>query len=107
VSTCNYSLNGVFHFTPANANAIGLDITNVPTTDTYKTYIVTLLIDSSTYKVKFTSVKVNGSAQTLLNEGANNVDLSTATVIAQRFVIIHTSSATVPWKVVSSVTTFT
>jgi predicted HAD superfamily phosphohydrolase YqeG len=107
ISTCNYALNGVHHFTPANANAIGLDITNVPTTDTYKTYVISVLIDATTYKVKFTSVKVNSSVLTLLFEGDNSVSLTTASVIVQRFVIIYTSSATVPWKVISSVSTFT
>jgi hypothetical protein len=107
VGTADYLQAGVFYIIPSSVSELCLDISNVPTVNTFKTYVVTVLIDSATYKTKFTSVKVNGTTRTLIFEGSNNVDISTASVIVQRFVIIHLTNNLVPWKVMSSLTTFT
>ena len=65
---------------------------------------MTLIIDTSTHKIKFSSVKVNSTSKTLLFDGgSDSVDVSTSTVVVQKFVIIHTTDAANPWKVFTSV----
>jgi predicted acyltransferase (DUF342 family) len=58
--TLNYSTGSVFYLAPPPASNFTCNITGVPY-DTGRTYVITLIIDSSTNKTFCNSVQINGS----------------------------------------------
>lgn len=105
VLSTTWSSGSVLYATPQSSSNLTLAITGVPTTSTYATYSLTVILDVTTYKVFVSALTVNGSAVTVTftDGSSSNVDVSTATVVIQTFLLIYTSSATTPWKCVSAV----
>jgi hypothetical protein len=105
VASCNYALSAVFIITNATAANFALALTNVnPSSLTYKTFVVTLII-GATNKNYANSLTVNGTARTILyNGGSAGIPvLTSATQIVQTFSIIYGASSTVPVCVVSNI----
>ena len=106
VATCDYSTAGVFIITNATAANFNLNLSNLnPSSLTYKTFVVTLIINSSTNKNYANSISINGTARTILyNGGSSGLPvLTSASQIFQTFSIIYGASSTVPICVVSNV----
>jgi hypothetical protein len=106
VATCDYSTAAVFIITNGSAANFALALTNVNSLSlTYKTFVVTLIINSSVNKNYANSLTVNGTARTILYNGgsAGLPVLTSATQIVQTFSIIYGASSTVPVAVISNV----
>lgn len=88
------SFTNLIYCTPSTSANMTLYLTNVPTTFN-KSYTLTFVINSSTYKQYFRTLYINGTAYTIkyLN-GSSNISVSSATNIMQQFYIMVFSSGT-------------
>jgi hypothetical protein len=98
-ATCNYATSAIHLISGTTGSNFTCALTNVnPTASTYRTFTITLLIDSSTNKVYANALTVNGTSRTLLyNSGSSNIPtLSSATYILQTISIVFGASNSVP-----------
>ena len=99
VATCNYATSAIHLISGTTGSNFTCALTNVnPSNSTYRTFTITLLIDSSTNKVYANALTVNGTSRTLLyNSGSSNIPtLTSATYILQTISIVYGSSNSVP-----------
>jgi hypothetical protein len=98
-ATCNYATSAIHLISGTTGSNFTCALTNVnPTASTYRTFTITLLIDSSTNKVYANALTVNGTSRTLLyNSGSSNIPtLSSATYILQTISVVFGASSSVP-----------
>jgi hypothetical protein len=100
----NYASGSTFYASPANATNNAVAFTNVPTSSTYSCYTITVIFDAATYKTYCNSATVNGTATTILYIGGSAaISVASASVIVQTFFLLYTSSASTPWRLLSTV----
>ncbi len=93
--------------TPVNTTNNSLVITNVPNS-TNKSYTFTIMFDTSTYKSYISQVNVNGNglvAPKFIN-GSTSVNSSSNLMVQSISIIYNSSSGTVPFKILSSISSF-
>jgi hypothetical protein len=91
----------LYYVTGSVTGNLVCNITNVPTSATYRTYTVSVVIPA---KYCVSSATVNGAAVTLLtNGGILNNNISNATLVIQQISVMMTSVAATPTHVVSSI----
>jgi len=102
-TTFDYNTGSVFYIASPGSSNFTASFINVPTR-LYQSYIIKLIINSTTNKVYANAVNVNGSATTLYyNGGVSSVSVSSSTTIVQTIQIINTSgSATAIFTTVTS-----
>jgi len=101
--TFDLNQGSIFTVAPTNSTNFTVNLTNVPT-DLNRTFVATLLIDSSTYKPYCNSLAINGTSTMLYYAGGlSNIVTVSGGLITQTFAIIN-NATTAPWKVISSVT---
>jgi hypothetical protein len=112
VLTYDYGYGAILYFAGlTSATNFQLVINNInPLGSTYKSFTFTLIINVATYKAFVSTFKLASTTYTLICAGGlSNVSLTNLTTsgsILQTFTIIFTSSATVPYKVFTSVSQF-
>ena len=103
--TFNLNQGAIFTVSPTSNMFFTAQITNVPS-DLNRTFVVTLLIDSSTYNSYASAVTINGTSIGLIFPGGpTSIVTSLGGLITQTIAIINTTSGT-PWKVLSTVTSY-
>ena len=102
--SASYSSGGIFYIaSPVSAN-FTLALTNIPTTNTYTNYNVSLLINASTNKVYCNSISINGTNITIIyNGGSSNISISSSTMILQQFNIVVLATASTPSYCITSI----
>lgn len=117
--TVDYRLGSIFYISSSNVNSIGfntntnnfsLNIQNLNTNnDTYRTFVVSLIMDISNVTVYSSvycnNIRINSTNNKLyyLN-GENSVAGSTqSTSIFQQFIIIFTDNPTIPWRTFTNI----
>ncbi len=107
VLTYDYTNGSVIFFNGlTSATNFELVLTNVNSNnDTYKSFTVSLIIDTGTYQAFANTCKINGTSRTIYASGGlTNVSIDASSeVVLQQLSIIFSNSGTVPFKVISSV----
>lgn len=92
-----------------SATNFQLVLNNVnPNSETYRSFTFTLIINTSSYKAYANTFKIGASSYTLqASGGLSNVSVNASSVMAlQSFTIIYTSSASVPYQVITNVISY-
>ena len=101
----SYTSGTLFYCTPVSSTNISLAITNIPTTNSYCTYNMCFILNTSSYRSYINSLTVNGSAVTMIASGGlSNILVNTSSVvIIQQIVLVYTSSTSSPWKGITNI----
>jgi len=108
ILTVNMALQTVAYITPDSADKFETRITNSnPSNSSTTTSIITLIIDTDTYKSYSDKVRVNGTIRSLLfSGGEDSIDITDAKVVQQTIVIIYSGSSTIPKCILSSISPY-
>ena len=103
----SYSNNAVIFFDSLTSSTnFKMNITNMnPNNETYTSFTITLIIDVSSYKAFANTCSVNSSDYTMIaSNGLSNLSVNGNSVLAlQTFTIIYTNSGSIPYKVLTSI----